>query len=225
MSMKVDMEVSTHLDMKRNLGEEWQFSNSSIKPYPACRYSGGNIDACLELTKKYDIIPEEIESIVFASQVPQIENIMLPVEEKKNPQNMVEMQHSLPYCGAIALVNKRFNVNDLDLKNLEDPLIKRLMEITTYKIDEELDSRYPESYSTSVIVTTKDGNTYKSIIDYPLGDWRNPVSEEFIISKFKDLASNGIDDAERLNNIVDYVLNIEKKENISDLMDMINFVN
>ena len=207
----------------RKLGKEWQFSNSSIKPYPACRYAGGNIDACLKLMNENGIKIENIESIVFASQKPQIDNIMLPMKDKKNPKNMVEMQHSLPYCGAIALKRKRFNVEDLNTENLNDPEIKRLMSITDYKIDKELNEKYPKSYSTSVIVSLNNGLEYKSVIDYPLGDWRNPVSNEFVKDKFRSLAKEGINNESRLEEIIDFILNIENKKCIKDLMRLINY--
>lgn len=209
----------------RNMGTEWQFANSSIKPYPACRYSGGNIDACLDVRSKHAVVLDDIQEIIFASQRAQIDNIMLPIEHKMNPTNMVEMQHSLPYCGAIALAKGRFTVKDLNLENLKDPTISRLMSITTYRIDEELEARYPESYSTSVILKMKNGEEVKGEIEYPLGDWRNPVDHEFIKNKFRSLAGLAIDDMDRIERIIEIVLNIEKQDTITELMQLINFAN
>lgn len=51
-----------HYDAKyitEGLGEDWTFTKSSIKVYPCCRYSGGHLDACLEIVNKYHPNPED----------------------------------------------------------------------------------------------------------------------------------------------------------------------
>ena len=61
-----------HYDSKfitEGLGEEWTFAKSSIKVYPCCRYSGGHIDACLEIVNKYHPNAEDIEKIDIRTAV------------------------------------------------------------------------------------------------------------------------------------------------------------
>lgn len=207
----------------RDLGEEWQFANSSIKPYPACRYAGANIDACLDIINNNDIDLNSIKSIIAGTQSGQIELLMVPAKDKYNPKNAVDMQHSLPYCVAVALIKKKFSVDELDNSNLDNPMVKKLIPLVTAVVDEEMEAKYPDHYSTSITIIMNDDTKYYSVIDDPLGDWRNPVDKDFVISKFKSLAFKGIPDEDRVNKIIDYVFNIEKQENISDLMELINF--
>lgn len=208
---------------KRDIGTEWQFANSSIKPYPACRYSGGTIDACLDVVLKHDIDVSKIKSIVHSTQTAQIINCCTPMERRLNPQNMVEMQHSIPYCGAAAIALKHFGLKEIMPESLNNPVIRDLMNKTTCVADPELDKRYPEAYSSSVYITMEDGTEYKGEVYYPLGDWRNPVTDEFIVEKFMDLSSNGISDKERLQKVVDFIMNIEKYDNINELIELMNF--
>ena len=59
-----------HYDSKyitEGLGEDWTFTKSSIKVYPCCRYSGGHLDACLEIVEKYHPNAEDIEKIDIRS--------------------------------------------------------------------------------------------------------------------------------------------------------------
>ena len=59
-------EYLDHYDSKyltEELGKEWIFATSSIKVYPCCRYSGGHLDACLDIVAKYHPDAEQIEKI------------------------------------------------------------------------------------------------------------------------------------------------------------------
>jgi len=43
------------------LGEKWEVSNITYKPYPCCHCTHAPVDAALYLKKKYGINPDEIE--------------------------------------------------------------------------------------------------------------------------------------------------------------------
>ena len=53
----------------KDLGKEWIFATSSIKVYPCCRYSGGHLDACLEIVHKYHPDPAKIAKIHVRSSL------------------------------------------------------------------------------------------------------------------------------------------------------------
>ena len=202
------------------LGEEWIFADSSIKVYPCCRYSGGHIDACLEIVNKYNPNPEEIEKIHIRSSK---YTMRLLAEDKKwNPKNIVDLQFSMPYQAAIAFKNGKVTVEEFDERYIKDSLIKRLIAATTVVMDEEFERRYPEHYSSAVTITMKDGTEYTAVVDDPKGDKRNPVTYEEVIEKFRNLVKPIYKDEERIQKIIDYVNNLEKQTNIADLIKLLN---
>lgn len=214
-----------HYDGKyltEGLGEKWIFASSSIKVYPCCRYSGGHLDACLDIVAKYHPNPEEIEKIDIRSSKYTMR--LLAEERKWHPKNIVDLQFSMPFQAAIAFRNGKVTVDEFDVKYIEDPLIQKLMANTSVTEDPEFEKRYPEHYSSAVKITMKDGTTYESVIDDPKGDWRNPVTYEDVENKFRNLANRIYENTDRTEQIIAFVKNLEDQKDMSELMALANDV-
>ena len=212
-----------HYDTKyltENLGKEWTFATSSIKVYPCCRYSGGHIDACLEIVQKYAPKAEDIAKIFIRSS--KYTMTLLAQERKWSPKNIVDLQFSMPFQAAIAFLNGKVTVDEFDVKYINNPEIQRLMSVTSVVEDEEFERRYPEHYSSAVTITMKDGKEYTAVVDDPKGDWRNPVTYEDVENKFRNLVNRVYKDKERTEKIIDYVRNLENQKDIAELIALVN---
>ncbi|MDN5301869.1 MAG: hypothetical protein PWQ60_1383 [Thermoanaerobacteraceae bacterium] len=204
------------------IGEEWTFATSSIKVYPCCRYSGGHLDACLELVENYNPDPKKIKKIFIRSSNYTIR--LLAEKRKWDPQNVVDLQFSMPYQAAIAFVNKKITTEEFDMKHLNNPLVRHLMSLVEVVEDPEFERRYPDQYSSAVTITMEDGKEYTAVVDNPRGDKRNPVTLDFVEYKFKYLVDKIFNDNVRVQKIIEYVENLENAENISHLMKLVNYV-
>jgi len=204
-----------------NLGKEWEFVKSSIKVYPCCRYSGGHIDACLEIVNKHHPDPEKIKKIFIRSSNYTLKLLAEPVDRKMNPENMVDLQFSMPFQAAIAFARGKVGVDEFTMESAREPLVMKLMKRTEWVEDEEFERRYPEHYSSAVTITMEDGIEYTAIIDDPKGDWRNPVVHEDIENKFTDLVKRVNDDEEYSRRIITYVNSLEKQPSIEGLFSLI----
>lgn len=202
------------------LGKDWIFASSSIKVYPCCRYSGGHLDACLDIVAKYHPDPEQIAKINIRSSKYTMR--LLAEERKWHPKNIVDLQFSMPFQAAIAFRNGQVTVDEFDVKYIDDPLIKRLIANTTVVEDPEFEKRYPEHYSSAVKITMKDGTIYESVIDDPKGDWRNPVTYEDVENKFRSLANRIYADKDRTEKIIAFVKDLENQTDMSQLMALVN---
>lgn len=212
-----------HFDTKfllDSLGEQWIFASSSIKVYPCCRYSGGHLDACLQIVEQYNPNPQEIEKIYIRSSKYTMR--LLAEKRKWNPQNVVDLQFSMPYQAAIAFKNGKVTVDEFDMKYLEDPLVKHLITITEVVEDPEFERRYPEHYSSAVVITMKDGRKLEAIVDDPKGDWRNPVTFDDVREKFRVLANRVYSDPTRTEKIIRFVDGLEDQSDMSELMSLVN---
>lgn len=212
-----------HYDSKfitEGLGTDWTFATSSIKVYPCCRYSGGHLDACLEIVAKHHPKAENIEKVLIRSSKYTMR--LLAEERKWNPQNIVDLQFSMPYQAAIAFKNGKVGVQEFDVEYINDALIKYLMANTTVVIDEEFERRYPEHYSSAVTITMKDGTEYTAVVDDPKGDWRNPVTHGDVENKFRGLVNMVYADPDRAERIIQFVNTIEKQPDMAVLMDLVN---
>lgn len=200
------------------LGEEWTFADSSIKVYPCCRYSAGHLDACLEVAETYQPDPDQIERIFIRSSDYTIKLLAAP--RKRDPQNVVDTQFSMPWQAAIALIDRKIDTETFTEENLHRPDVRKLMEKVEWVIDEEFERRYPEHYSSAVEVTMADGTVYEAVVDDPKGDWRNPVTQEQLEAKFRSVAMREISE-EQAQAIVDFVTHMEQVEDIGRLFELI----
>ena len=91
-------------------------------------------------------------------------------------------------------------------------------------MDEEFERRYPAHYSSAVTITMKDATTYSATVDDPKGDWRNPVTYEDVVNKFRYLANRVYSDPLRTESIVEFVNDLENQKDMSELMKLVNDV-
>ncbi len=199
------------------LGIEWTFANSSIKVYPCCRYSAGHLDACLDIVAKYHPDWRRIQHIQIRSSDYTIRLLAMP--RKRDPQNVVDTQFSMPWQAAIALIDGKIDADTFIEKNIHRPDVRELMTRVDWVVDEEFERRYPEHYSSAVVVTMEDGTEYSSVIDDPRGDHRNPVTQKQLENKFRGLAGRELDD-ERVERLVTLVTNIHEMKDVGELFSI-----
>jgi 2-methylcitrate dehydratase PrpD len=196
------------------LGETWTFADSSIKVYPCCRYSAGHLDACLDIVARYHPDWHKIQRIFIRSSDYTIRLLAMP--RKRDPQNVVDCQFSMPWQAAIALIDGKIDVDTFVPANIFRPDVRELMQKVDWVVDDEFERRYPEHYSCAVHVTMEDGTEYTSVVDDPKGDYRNPVTQQDLENKFRNLALHQLD-AARVERIVQFVTHIEDVQDIGEL--------
>jgi 2-methylcitrate dehydratase PrpD len=199
------------------LGQEWTFANSSIKVYPCCRYSAGHLDACLDIYARYKPDWTRIQRIFIRSSDYTIRLLAMP--RKRDPQNIVDTQFSMPWQAAIALIDGKIDVDTFTEENIYRPDVRELMKKVDWVVDDEFERRYPEHYSCAVTVTMADGTEYTSVIDDPKGDYRNPVTQQDMEDKFRKLARRELE-ADRVERVIEFVQNVDQVDDIGALFTL-----
>ena len=69
-------------------------------------------------------------------------------------------------------------------------------------------------------MTTKSGENHKLKIDYPKGDYRDPMSEEELLDKFDSMVIDKVGKKKR-EQIVEYIMKLEKQKNIKDFIKLL----
>jgi 2-methylcitrate dehydratase PrpD len=205
----------------KDLGVAWMFAASSIKLYPCCRYSGGHLDACLDIHRKYHPDPNQIKKISVRSSKFTINVLTTPLERKLKPQTAVDAQFSMPYQAAVALTRGKVDIHAFEEKSFRDPKILDLASKVEWKIDEEFERRYPASYSCAVTVTMADEKVFDSVVDNPKGDHRNPLTPEEIEGKFLDLAKIEMAEETKIKKIIHFIGNLENAKDVNLLFSLI----
>jgi 2-methylcitrate dehydratase PrpD len=197
-------------------GDGLAIIQTALKYHPCNYYIQAVNDAVLQLAARDDLRLEEIKAIVVYTVQAAMALVCEPIEQKRNPKVMIDAQFSVPFNVALGLVTKRVSFADFSPRNFTAPEIRRLMDMTTCRVDPVLDAQYPAAWPARVEITLADGHTLSASVQYPKGDPRNPLSQDEVIAKHRGIVA-GIVDEQTDDAILDFILALETKPDFAQL--------
>jgi 2-methylcitrate dehydratase PrpD len=175
------------------LGEVWEVMNVALKPYPACHFTHGCLDAAIALASEQGFDPVAIRRITALVPEGVVKTVCEPLASKRRPQNAYDAQFSIPYQVAAALLRGRFTLEELEPETLEAPEILGLAARVEYALDPE--STFPQHYSGELVIETLDGRTVRRREPINRGAPDRPLANEEIALKFMTNATTAVPDA------------------------------
>ncbi|AWB33478.1 MmgE/PrpD family protein [Orrella marina] len=169
----------------QGLSKEWEVTQISVKPMPACHFTHAAVDAAIRIHRQ-GVRPQDIERIEVLIPQEVIKTVCEPQDSKRKPANSYEAQFSIPYLVGTALVHGRLTLDDIDPPALFDPAVLALAQRIDYRADP--DSAFPKYYDGEVIVQLRDGTTIREREPVNRGASDRPLSRDDICIKFRDNA-------------------------------------
>ena len=170
------------------MGNPFEFEKPgiSIKPYTSCKGTHNGIDAMLLLAEQHGLRPQDVAKIE-CGVLPVAKDILIYPQ----PKTGLEAKFSMNFCVAVALTNRTVKMDDFTDDMVNNPAIRELAGKVEMQIDPELAQAgyFQGTWDTIVKVTTKDGRHYSKRVDHARGDPGNPLTEQEILSKYKECAS------------------------------------
>jgi 2-methylcitrate dehydratase PrpD len=150
--------------LTKDLGRAF-YADNTIKPYPCCRANHASIDCALELVRKENVVPEEIEQIVV--EVPAAEYnfaVGQPFRIRDIPQ--IDAAFSLQYCIADAFLRGTVRLEHFSEEAIREPRVMEM--IDRVRLTKSAD---PDKFLASrILLKTTKGDTYASEVGVPKGD-------------------------------------------------------
>lgn len=168
------------------LGERFKIAECSMKAFPTEALTHTHITAILEVVRENDIPWDRIEEVTVTTIARACDILFDP--HKYRPKTRETADHSLPYCLAAAIVDRRITTESFSAQKLEDPRIWEVIDRIKGEASEEFERMFPEKQPSRVKVRTKEGTVYEAYLEYPKGDPREPMTEEDLDAKFEALA-------------------------------------
>ncbi len=203
------------------LGQKWELLNTSVKVHACCAYLAPVIDCALEVAKKYDVKPEDVEDVLVKTCQVIINALMTPKERKYAPQDVVDAQFSIPYGVGVAFCRRIASPEEFTEENFKDRKILGVASKVRAELDPEAERRYPGDKLATVIVKTRDGKEYSAHTDYPKGDVENPVSDAELEDKFRLLTRKALS-VQKASEVIKMVWHLDDLKEINQLTDFIN---
>ena len=166
------------------LGTFWEILQNGFKLYPSILASHSPIGATLELVQAQAIDPRQIKSVTvntYATVKSHFSN--------KDVQTVMSARLSVPYCVAVAIVDRSVGQPQFRADRFNDPLVREVLHKVEIVPSEALTKLYPEKFPAHVVITMQDGQVHEATFYYPKGDPNNPLSDEELRIKFRTNAA------------------------------------
>ena len=201
------------------LGEKYETLNLGVKPYPSCRYSHAAIDGLLALKKEVNFNVDELEDVDIGLSETALNIIGYPLEEKQNPENVVDGQFSMPFCAALVLKNGSFTWDDYKL-NLKNDDILNLCKRVNVSHNKQAEECCPKYMSANVKIKVS-GKVHEKFIKIPKGDPENFMTDQEFEDKFDGLTNPYLSEG-KLDELKNFMLRIDNANSIESIFELSN---
>ncbi|MGT2464101.1 MmgE/PrpD family protein [Sinomonas atrocyanea] len=182
-SFEPDHDLGKLLD---GLGERFEGTRISVKPYAACRCTHAAID--LARAVRSELGSANIGTIerVEITVAPEVHTLVgRPSESRLRPSTAAEAQFSLNFTTATALLHGRMGLADSEPGRLQDEGVLALAQRVHVSADERHRTDNVVGLTT-MVVRTDDGRVLESHSHRPFGGPANPISSEQLRAKMDD---------------------------------------
>lgn len=166
--------------LQHALGDEWIMLDTAVKVYPCCRRLHPVIDAVMEL-KKRSIDHDTVEQIVVETSAVSARLDRMAFD------SVSAAQMSIPYGAAITLLSGEPTLESFGAAARGDARLRRLAEKVEVRVADDPAIADPGRFVARVSLTAA-GETLQATIMAAKGDPANPISDELLEAKFRDLA-------------------------------------
>jgi 2-methylcitrate dehydratase PrpD len=180
--------VSTKYDWREvtgELGERFEISFNTYKPFACGIVIHPSIDACVQLRNEHGVKAAEVERIDL-----RVHSLVLELTGKKTPKDGLEAKFSVYHSAAAGLIFGEAGEHQYD-----DAVVNRadLLDLRS-RIVATVDDAIHEA-SVDATVTLKDGRTVHLFVEHAIGSTENPMSDTKLEGKFDSLVKPILGDA------------------------------
>ncbi|WP_353894440.1 MmgE/PrpD family protein [Proteinivorax hydrogeniformans] len=202
-------EYDESLLLKEN--SEPEIEKVYFKLYSACRHCHSPIEAAFKIRKQKRIVPEEIKKIRIKTY-----RYVINKHDHTDILGTASAKMSIPYSVVIALLFGRAQDSEFSLEKIKDPSVLSTINKVEIIEDKELSKWVPERRPAIIEVTLYNGEKYKQQVDFPKGEPENPLTNQELEEKFKELAIYGGKSEDETYKIINCVLNLQNS--LDDLL-------
>jgi 2-methylcitrate dehydratase PrpD len=162
------------------LGVHWEVLSNTYKPYPCGIVMHAVVDACLRLRREHALRAVDIADITVSG-----DRLLLDRGDRL-VSNERDARVSIHHCAAVALLFGTAGLREFSDPVVRDPAVTALRART----QAVLDPTSPRGAATAT-VRTMDGRTLAAKVTHPRGSAEDPLSNQDLAAKLRDLADYG----------------------------------
>jgi 2-methylcitrate dehydratase PrpD len=148
------------------------------------RWTQPAIEAALDLKRTHRFAADDVSVIVIES----FRDAIALGSQCASPRTTEEAQYSITFPVAAALVFGKLGAAEVDVRGLSDARVQRLLSKVSLIEDAGFSRRFPAERWARVRVALADGRSFTSAPAQARGNPENPLSDEELHAKYRDLA-------------------------------------
>jgi len=172
--------------LTEGLGESYRIMECSMKAFPTEALTHTHLSAAIKIVTENDISYDRISDVVITTIARACDILFDP--HKYRPESRETADHSLPYCIARALIDKKITTESFSDEKLKDPRLWEVIDKIKGEASVEFEKMFPAKQPSKVRITLKDGRVFEQYLEYPKGDPREPMTVQDLKNKFAALA-------------------------------------
>ncbi len=217
----VDTFVNNKFDltiMTDGLGDSFRITKCSMKAFPTEALTHSPMSAVIKIMKSNNIDKKDVEQVTIRTVARAADILSDP--SKYDPRTRETADHSLPFCIATTIVDGTVIPESFKEEKIMDPELRSYLNKIKVVADPDYEKTFPELKRAGVEIKTTDGNSFEIEVDFPLGDYREPMDDHTLYAKFDSMVTPETG-KEKRDKIVDAIINLEKLEDISDFTNLL----
>ncbi|MBC5765726.1 MmgE/PrpD family protein [Ramlibacter albus] len=166
------------------LGQRFEISFNTYKPFACGIVIHPSIDACVQLKDK-GVTPEQVERIEL-----RVHSLVLELTGKKEPKDGLQGKFSVYHGCAAGLIYGRAGEEEFSDHVVNDPRVVETRNKVVATVDDSIDEA-----SVHVAALLKDGRRIEVHVEHAIGSLQNPLSDKQLEGKFNQLVVPVLGDA------------------------------
>ena len=164
-------------------GARWELANNGLKPYANGVVSHPIQDAVIELRNAHSLKAEDVASIEA-----RVHPLVLELMNRPEPKRGLEGKFSFQHCAAAALVDGAGHDAQFSDERVANPVVASVRARVSATVDESM--REDEVH---LSINLNDGTTLSTYVEHATGSPGNPMTNEALETKYRDLATEVFD--------------------------------
>ena len=164
-----------YAEITEKLGETWEISLNTYKPYACGIVEHPAIDGCIQLRNEHKLKAEVIEGISLA-----VHPLVLELTGKKTPQTGLEGKFSVYHSSAVAVIHGAAGEEEYSDEVVRDPKVIALRDKVTATVDKAM-----REDQVRVTIRLKGGKTLEKYVEHAVGSLGRPMSDADLEAKFR----------------------------------------
>ena len=162
-------------EITEKLGETWEISLNTYKPFACGIVEHPAIDGCIQLRNEHKLKGEEIEAITLRSHP-----LVLELTGKKTPQTGLEGKFSVYHSSAVAVIYGAAGEEEYSDAVVRDKKVIALRDKVTATVDKAM-----HEDQVHVTIKLKNGKTLEKYVEHCVGSLGRPMSDADLEAKFR----------------------------------------